>query len=239
LWRSPTTSLLLCAMVFFLSVLLGMMVVVMYMLQRRRYRSHRAERELGLDSDVPIMDPVLTVDALRFLAYVVLAATVLGVGVTTAQVFRGAFPMMPWSAQWHIRLGILAAYGLALAKLGCSSWLARLFSVYDREQAWDRRWPAAAASLRDLLLAFGTLPAGAEVPNSARALVTELQTACAGAMNEPWRRRRIWEEDVEPKVDSLIAMLQAEPKSWPRLKGLVRDVAIIVRVKRWLRHLFL
>jgi len=257
LWTSPTVSFFLCSTLFFLSVLVGMLIAMAYILQRRRRGAHLVEKQMGIKSDVPIFDPVLTIGSLKLLQYVTGAFTVLCLVAAISQislgVLRDQFVRVHWlpmskqlslsvivseiaQTDWQMLIILVVVFSLAFLKFCCTFSLFWNFRAYDRDASWDERW----MNTHDLVTSLirKTKRRDYNLPQEAIQALLHLRSACVEVRKDKTNRTKIWKTKAVPAVKSLASSLNlAKLRDWPGLKLTVLEITENMRIKRVGRHL--
>lgn len=229
MWRSPTVSIFLCSFAFFLLVWLGMAIVILYMLQRRRYGSHRLESELGLDGDVPILDPVLTVDSLTHFGLLLFTIVALVIGIATVQTFGGVVIYSWTKTQFSTLAFLIAIWLLTVWKLYTVCHLYKHYSEYNNDLAWKRRWPSATKLLNELRTDLNDNKY--VVSPSCFKQIDCLSKLCSSAeCNSKSKRKKIWKE-TNSEVPKLVGKLRNQPV-WPDIQDRIEEITETLRVKK-------
>lgn len=224
-WVSPTFSFILCSGVFFLSLLIGMLIVIVYVLQKRRYRSHQMEGKLGLEPDAPLYDPVLTTQSIITLGAILFGICLIAWGIMIWQCIV-VINILKDDAKlnWVLISGIILACIATTFKLKCDIKLAWHSTLFEREAGWTRRWPSAVRCLESIK---GDIHKRLyDLPEEIMDRIALLEELCKNSANEDnaWERRFIWHQQVEPEMNKLVRAVVysniCEPQFWVRLRAL-------------------
>jgi hypothetical protein len=216
-WTSPTTSFLLCVGLFFIGLLFGILIVVVYILQRRRYRAHFLENQLGMDRDVPIYDPVLTISSVNILIYILASFLIISWFLVTWQCFSVLKSLYydPDHSYTFTMIAVIAAWSLPTAKVVVDIIIGYLTFRYRREADWERRWYSLQSFETDIIKKKYILP------RTARQYITQMREAVDITTIYPWKRHFIRRSIVEPTFELLIrSVIDADSSSlelWVRL----------------------
>lgn len=235
LMHSPTTTLFLLGTCFFAALLMGLMVVMFYMLQRRRFWSHDIAQKLGAPRDTPVIDPVLTSTSVAVLLATVAIPAVLAYYLALAQM-AFCLPLdLPLS--WEVGLWVMVA--VVSVKMYCTACLYCNFSDWEREIGWELRWPRALELAQSLQEAATKVEGRTELPPEVHERCAEILAACQHALG-PERSRlargRIWDSQVNPTLQQLVLSVNYDERNWSRLGEEVMALAYTLRVVKGLRY---
>jgi hypothetical protein len=169
---SRMTVLILAGLSIFMEIALATMLVLAYLLQRRRYFNHKFAIDHGLDNEQPVIDPVLTRRSLN--VFMILIGCV-AVGLLGVTLWQGVRLLFHWSVV--NTLIFLSVFSFIGVKAWSTATLGANYVAYEKREGWKARYryaPLLLLKIRELATKEGCL-----VPMDAT--LKELEKICGNS----------------------------------------------------------